>query len=164
MATAHQTTGTLIPGSGADGTFRYNGFDFNRQSVKTAVVQVRPVLSRDGRSVIRNEWSISVRMWIPGPRTSSPAYESTIAKLTHSGGELTFNGRLGNVKVGGGGKKDLAWGPVPELLTIQTDNGAEFQTAFHWHVLDQGIGAGGAAAGRSAGPLRRIDGRLVGEG
>jgi transposase InsO family protein len=23
--------------------------------------------------------------------------------------------------------------------TIQTDNGAEFQSAFHWHVLDQGI-------------------------
>lgn len=23
---------------------------------------------------------------------------------------------------------------------IQTDNGAEFQSAFHWHVLDQGIG------------------------
>jgi transposase InsO family protein len=24
--------------------------------------------------------------------------------------------------------------------TIQTDNGAEFQTAFHWHVLDKGFG------------------------
>ena len=23
---------------------------------------------------------------------------------------------------------------------IQTDNGAEFQSAFHWHVLDNGIG------------------------
>jgi transposase InsO family protein len=23
---------------------------------------------------------------------------------------------------------------------VQTDNGAEFQTAFHWHVLDRGIG------------------------
>jgi transposase InsO family protein len=23
---------------------------------------------------------------------------------------------------------------------IQTDNGAEFQSAFHWHVLDKGIG------------------------
>jgi transposase InsO family protein len=23
---------------------------------------------------------------------------------------------------------------------IQTDNGAEFQTAFHWHILDKGIG------------------------
>ena len=23
---------------------------------------------------------------------------------------------------------------------IQTDNGAEFQSSFHWHVLDQGIG------------------------
>ena len=23
---------------------------------------------------------------------------------------------------------------------IQTDNGAEFQSAFHWHVLDRGIG------------------------
>lgn len=24
--------------------------------------------------------------------------------------------------------------------TVQTDNGAEFQTAFHWHVLDKGFG------------------------
>lgn len=24
--------------------------------------------------------------------------------------------------------------------TIQTDNGAEFQTAFHWHVFDKGFG------------------------
>ena len=23
---------------------------------------------------------------------------------------------------------------------IQTDNGAEFQSSFHWHVIDQGIG------------------------
>ena len=23
---------------------------------------------------------------------------------------------------------------------IQTDNGAEFQSAFHWHVLDKGVG------------------------
>jgi transposase InsO family protein len=27
-----------------------------------------------------------------------------------------------------------------QVEKIQTDNGAEFQTAFHWHVLDQGIG------------------------
>jgi transposase InsO family protein len=34
---------------------------------------------------------------------------------------------------------------VPERLpfqvhVVQTDNGAEFQSAFHWHVLDKGIG------------------------
>lgn len=28
----------------------------------------------------------------------------------------------------------------PETLTIGTDNGAEFQGSFHWHVLDRGIG------------------------
>lgn len=27
-----------------------------------------------------------------------------------------------------------------QVEKIQTDNGAEFQSAFHWHVLDQGIG------------------------
>ena len=27
-----------------------------------------------------------------------------------------------------------------EVQLIQTDNGAEFQTSFHWHVLDKGIG------------------------
>ena len=27
-----------------------------------------------------------------------------------------------------------------QVETIQTDNGAEFQGAFHWHVLDRGIG------------------------
>jgi transposase InsO family protein len=27
-----------------------------------------------------------------------------------------------------------------QIEKIQTDNGAEFQSAFHWHVLDQGIG------------------------
>ncbi|CDM74695.1 IS481 family transposase [Mycobacterium marinum] len=26
-----------------------------------------------------------------------------------------------------------------QVETVQTDNGAEFQSAFHWHVLDQGI-------------------------
>ena len=25
------------------------------------------------------------------------------------------------------------------MESIQTDNGAEFQSAFHWHVLDRGI-------------------------
>ena len=29
--------------------------------------------------------------------------------------------------------------PFP-VEVIQTDNGAEFQTGFHWHVLDRGIG------------------------
>ncbi|WP_370876703.1 DDE-type integrase/transposase/recombinase [Amycolatopsis thermophila] len=27
-----------------------------------------------------------------------------------------------------------------QVEKIQTDNGAEFQSAFHWHLLDQGIG------------------------
>ena len=27
-----------------------------------------------------------------------------------------------------------------QVEKIQTDNGAEFQSRFHWHVLDQGIG------------------------
>ena len=27
-----------------------------------------------------------------------------------------------------------------EVEAIQTDNGAEFQGSFHWHVLDRGIG------------------------
>jgi len=27
-----------------------------------------------------------------------------------------------------------------QIEKIQTDNGAEFQSAFHWHVVDQGIG------------------------
>lgn len=27
-----------------------------------------------------------------------------------------------------------------KIDTVQTDNGAEFQTAFHWHVLDKGYG------------------------
>lgn len=27
-----------------------------------------------------------------------------------------------------------------EVQVIQTDNGAEFQSSFHWHVLDKGIG------------------------
>jgi Integrase core domain len=27
-----------------------------------------------------------------------------------------------------------------KVEVIQTDNGAEFHTAFHWHVLDKGIG------------------------
>ena len=27
-----------------------------------------------------------------------------------------------------------------EVETIQTDNGAEFQCSFHWHLLDRGIG------------------------
>ncbi len=27
-----------------------------------------------------------------------------------------------------------------QVQVIQTDNGAEFQSAFHWHVLDKGIG------------------------
>ncbi|MFC9454457.1 hypothetical protein [Streptomyces sp. NPDC056983] len=26
-----------------------------------------------------------------------------------------------------------------QVEVIQTDNGAEFQSAFHWHVLDKGI-------------------------
>ena len=26
-----------------------------------------------------------------------------------------------------------------QVQTIQTDNGAEFQTAFHWHLADRGI-------------------------
>ncbi|MEV3927309.1 hypothetical protein AB0K41_40920, partial [Actinomadura coerulea] len=29
--------------------------------------------------------------------------------------------------------------PPFRVEVIQTDNGAEFQTAFHWHVLDKGI-------------------------
>ncbi|OMC39749.1 hypothetical protein A5742_04480 [Mycolicibacterium fortuitum] len=26
-----------------------------------------------------------------------------------------------------------------QVEKVQTDNGAEFQSSFHWHVLDQGI-------------------------
>ncbi|WP_040839532.1 integrase core domain-containing protein, partial [Nocardia brevicatena] len=30
--------------------------------------------------------------------------------------------------------------PPFRIEKIQTDNGAEFRSAFHWHVIDQGIG------------------------
>jgi transposase InsO family protein len=36
---------------------------------------------------------------------------------------------------------DYVLGRLPfKVEVIQTDNGAEFQSAFHWHVLDKGIG------------------------
>jgi transposase InsO family protein len=36
---------------------------------------------------------------------------------------------------------DYVLSPLPfQVEKIQTDNGAEFQSSFHWHVLDQGIG------------------------
>ena len=36
---------------------------------------------------------------------------------------------------------DYVLGRLPfKVEVIQTDNGAEFQTAFHWHVQDKGIG------------------------
>jgi transposase InsO family protein len=48
---------------------------------------------------------------------------------------------------------------VPEklpfhVLCIQTDNGSEFQAAFHWHVLDRGIDAV-ATLGFAVGPRGR---------
>jgi transposase InsO family protein len=35
---------------------------------------------------------------------------------------------------------DYVPGKLPfQVQLIQTDNGAEFQSAFHWHILDRGI-------------------------
>ncbi|MFI6808086.1 integrase core domain-containing protein [Streptomyces luteogriseus] len=42
--------------------------------------------------------------------------------------------------MGSGSKRHYVLQRLPfQVEVIQTDNGAEFQSAFHWHVLDKGI-------------------------
>jgi hypothetical protein len=49
--------------------------------------------------------------------------------------------RMLDFAVKGGGLLDYVLSRLPfQIEKIQTDNGAEFQSSFHWHALDQGIG------------------------
>ena len=109
-----------MAGLTAVGTLSYNGYTFDGASTVTA----RSTFVKDdaGRTVIGHEISLTVTATITAGGNATDASLLNIrALLSKQGAELKFINRgfgtdIWVNRIGGGGLRDMRWGPIPEIL------------------------------------------------
>lgn len=128
------------------GRLEYNGYRFNG-TTRVKAVKITPVYDRGRRTVIYNDWQLSIVSYVEGTTTlypSDPVIQDIINRLNKPAGQLVFEGRgIGqptiNLGAGPGGAvggfippngagggnlvKDVKWGPCPEPLEIEPRGG-----------------------------------------
>ncbi|MGH8743515.1 MAG: hypothetical protein ACREUY_04475 [Burkholderiales bacterium] len=101
------------------GTLSYNGVTFDGAShIKVNVEFIRDEAER---TVIYSRHTIEAQAYFSDASSTDSQLESIRSKLNHQGGALTFiNKGFGDDLVvnaaGGGGLRDVKWGPKPETL------------------------------------------------
>lgn len=127
VSTTNFTTGpSTLPDTGK---LSYNGVTFSplfytsvsgepvKDNARRTVKQMRYVLTADGYATM------------PSGATSINGVTETLRNLlTKQGGALVYQGRGIDLVInpqGAGGKRDIAWGPVPELLEFQPLGGGK---------------------------------------
>jgi hypothetical protein len=102
------------------GVCEYNGFRFN-ETTKTLGVRVAPVEDSSGRVTSHSEWEIRLQTYIAESNVNSPFVQDAITRLQTHGAAFRFEGRgLGNPNINTGQMKDVAWGPKPGPVQIET--------------------------------------------
>lgn len=77
----------------------YNGYQFDAEYTVTTDIRIRPVFDKAGRTVIYNEFSISLRTIIAGDLTSTAVTDAR-RRLTKSGCAFRYKGRgLGDLDI-----------------------------------------------------------------
>ncbi len=133
--TINFTTGpSTLPDIGA---LSYNGCTFSPLFATT--VSGNAVKDEAHRTVKYMEYVIAVDGYVtcsPSPSQDiTSAMDNLRRLLTAQGGHLVYDGRGCdfNINAAGGGTKDVAWGPIPELLEFQP-LGAGRSAKVQWRV------------------------------
>lgn len=163
------------------GTLSYNGCVFS--PLFASNVSGNAVKDEARRTVMYMEYTITVDGYVTKPATVGeapplgsvsidPTMTTLIKLLTAQGGHLIYEGRGCDLNVnreGGGGNRDVAWGPVPELLEFQPLGGG-LSAKVQWKVTvripdkrgaDAGPGLGGGVGMGGFGGGGGIDRRAV---
>lgn len=99
----------------------YNGFTFDPEYTLTTDVQIRPVPDKAGRTIIYNEYTISLRTKIfDVTGTTDAKVEQARVRLTKTGYRFVYRGRgMGGLEINVGSRKDVLWGPVPKVVGLK---------------------------------------------
>lgn len=147
----------------------YNGCIFS--PLFATEVSGNAVKDDAGRTVKYMEYVISVDGYVTLPDGAddiSPTMDNLRRMLTAQGGSLVYRGRGMDLIVnpaGGGGVRDVAWGPAPEVLEFQP-MGAGRSAKIKWQVkvripeIKAGVGTGGT--GDPATPASLLGGASAG--
>lgn len=116
-----------MAGIAAVGTLSYNGYSFGGAS--TVTVRVEFVKDDAERTVIYHKHVITVRAIIAENAATDVTLLSIRAALSKQGQELKFINRgfgtdLWINRAGGGGLRDVKWGPIPEELSWTSEGSA----------------------------------------
>lgn len=111
----------LLTTSNASDIATYNGITFGHKT-ETVGVDIRPVYDTAGRAVVYNVYSFTISgpVYVSGG-VSDTTMPGIIRALTQPAGEFRYENKgLGtsfriNIP-GGGGTRDVIWGPKPQLL------------------------------------------------
>lgn len=113
----------LLTASNANDVASYNGVTFGYKT-ETLSVDIRPVADGSGRTVAYNVYTITIRgpAYVAGGSTESILPDMR-TRLTAYAGEFRYvNKGLGPLIInipGGGGTRDVIWGPKPTLLRFK---------------------------------------------
>lgn len=121
------------------GTITYNSVVFS--SLVESSLSGKPIPDNAGRTIKCVEWSLTAKAIVTLPDLTSTSTDSVMVQLRRlletQGGTLVYTGRgFGQVKVNpasGGGLRDVAWGPIPKLLSFQPLGGGR-SADIEWQV------------------------------
>lgn len=118
------------------GTCSYNGHSFDGSSEIS--VSVEYVTDEAERTITYNRHTITVRFMVNNPSGVESDMLALRARLSHAGGAFILTGHgFGNdlrVNIGGGGMRDVKFGPMPKMLSwnpVGGNNTAEVE----WQVV-----------------------------
>ena len=108
------------------GTCAYNGVTFT--SLYNSRVSSRPILDEAKRTTVYVEHTLTVHGYIAA-QTTDATLTSMRQLLTACGGALDYSNKgFGSLTINAGIVRDVAWGPIPEILEwipIGDSNAAE---------------------------------------
>lgn len=112
----------------------YNGFTFDPEYTYLTGLNIEPVKSRDGRTVLYNEFAFSFRTYVLGLPTDAIVMDA-LARLTKDGGEFRFQGRaIGSLLINTNGQKDVNFGPKVGTFGV-VFIGPRSATQIDWKVV-----------------------------
>jgi hypothetical protein len=119
-------------------TIEYNGVVFDARS--RSQIQSRPVYNEAGNSCVYMQHTLTVDGWVTGlkPNTTD-TMTNMLTRLSKPGGELIYYEEgWQDVEVntpGGGGVRDVKWGPHPEVLSFRPLGGNGNAAAVSFRVV-----------------------------
>lgn len=121
-------------GLSEDGIVSYNGYTFD--GAFRATLNGRDVYDQAGRVVMYTEYTLDVHAVIADAAGSDVEMATIHAQLTHSGQELRIEAKgFGNpVRAGGGFKRDVMFGPMPQVISWEPI-GTSLACRVHWQCV-----------------------------